>query len=427
MSTIMFWTAFAGFLVTTIAATAELVLNEIAWHELEEYSKQRKQPSRFGRIFERRDSMLLGCGILHMVATAIMAIAMVSWCFAGHDPASLGLKDYGSAFLVLGFALVLSGSWIPWAVARVGSVPFLFHSWRLWWVASLVVWPLAAGGSVVGDLLARASGVEEPSDEEEEEAFEDEILSMVSEGEHDGFLEADAREMIEGVMELDDYDVSHVMTPRTGVDALDVSTSREEMIEFVISSGRTRIPIYEESIDNVIGLLYAKDLLRESIEPQRQELRKLLRDPIIVPTSMKLDEMLKLFLHGRTHMAIVMDEYDGTAGVVTIEDVLEEIVGEIVDETDKDKGGDIEVLNESQADVFGTVHIERLNQELGIELPDEDEFATVSGLIMSQLKEVPRSGQEVTIGNVQFNILEASRRKIDSVRVTLINRDDEEA
>lgn len=420
MSALLFWFAVAGFLITTIAATAELVLNEIAWHELEEYCKLRRQPNRFGRIFELRDSMLLGCGILHMVATAVMAVSMVCWFLAGRDPLTLTGWDYSTLFLVLGFALVFSGSWIPWAVARVGSVPFLYHTWRMWWVVSLGVWPLSAGGSVVGDLLARASGVEEPSEEEEEEAFEDEILSMVSEGEHDGYLEPDARDMIEGVMELDDNAVTHVMTPRTQVDALAASVSWEEMMEFVVSSGRTRIPIYEESIDHIIGLLYAKDLLRESMLPKRRPLVDLLRVPITVPSSMLLDEMLKIFLHGRTHMAIVMDEYGGMAGVVTIEDVLEEIVGEIVDETDKDMSGDITLLNDEQADVFGTVHIERLNEALGTELPDEEEFATVSGLIMSQLMEVPRSGKEVTIGNVQFNILEASRRKINAVRVTLL-------
>lgn len=425
MSTLLFWFAVAGFLATAFAAVAELVLNEIAWHELEEYCKQRRRPERFGQIFELRDSMLIGCGTLHMVATAAMAVAMVCWFLAGRDPATFAASDYFSVFFLLGFSLVLSGSWIPWSVAPIAAVPFLYHTWRFWWVVSLFVWPLTATGRVVGELLARASGVEEPSEEEEEEAFEDEILSMVSEGEHDGFLEPDARDMIEGVMELDDNDVTHVMTPRTRVDALEASVSWEEMMEFVVSSGRTRIPIYRETIDHVIGLLYAKDLLRESMRPKRRPLASLLREPIKVPSSMLLDEMLKIFLHGRTHMAIVIDEYGGTEGVVTIEDVLEEIVGEIVDETDKDMSEEISVLNDEQADVAGTVHIDRLNQELGIDLPEEEEFETVSGLIMSQLNEIPRSGQEVTIGNVQFNILEASLRRIESVRVTVIH--DEES
>ena len=424
MAALLFWIAIACFLVSTMTATAELVLNEIGWHEFEEYCKQKKQPHLFSRILDQRDPLLLGCGILHMVANAIMSVATICWFLVGRAPETIGPGEYVSMMMILGFLLVFSGSWIPWAVARVAAVSYLYRTWRIWWLASLLVWPLSAGGGVVSDLLARASGVEEPTDEQEEEAFEDEILSMVSEGEHDGYLEADARDMIEGVMDLDDYDVTHVMTPRSDVDALDASSSWSDMMDFVINSGRTRIPIYEGTIDNVTGLLYAKDLLRESTQTRKRPLSKLLREPIKVPSSMILDEMLKIFLHGRTHMAIVQDEYGGTAGVVTIEDVLEEIVGEIVDETDKDKSGDIARLNETQADVFGTVHIERLNQEMGIELPDEEDFATVSGLIMNQLNDIPRSGQELQIGNVQFNILDASARKINSVRVTLLMDDE---
>ena len=123
-------------------------------------------------------------------------------------------------------------------------------------------------------------------------------------------------------------------------------------------------------------------------------------------------------------MAIVKDEYGAVAGVVTIEDVLEEIVGEIVDETDQDISDDITFLNDRQADVQGTMHISVLNDRMGIELPEDDEYATVSGLIMNKINEIPRSGYEVSIGNVQLNILEATRRKIKTVRVTIASEND---
>ena len=225
-------------------------------------------------------------------------------------------------------------------------------------------------------------------------------------------------------MELDDKTAGDIMTPRNKVDALNQSTSWDEMMEFVIKSGRTRIPIYDESLDQVVGLLFAKDLLRESRLNKRRPLQKLLRDPIEVPVTIMLDEMLKTFLRGRTHMAIVKDEYGAVAGVVTIEDVLEEIVGEIVDETDQDISDDITFLNDRQADVQGTMHISVLNDRMGIELPEDDEYATVSGLIMNKINQIPRSGYEVSIGNVQLNILAATRRKIKAVRVTIANEND---
>lgn len=427
MLSLFFWCAIGGAILMTFSAIATHVLNEIAWHELEEHCKQKQQADLFGKIFDLREQLTLGAGILQMVATALTVVASVGWLLNTRSTEELSGWDLLSIVGVVAFLLVIGGSWIPWAVARLASVPFLFQTWRWWFVVSALAWPFLVGGRVVTAFLARASGKKEV-DEDEEEAFEDEILSMVSEGEHDGYLESDARDMIEGVMELDDNNVASVMTHRSQVHALEQGTDWEEMVRLVVDSGRTRIPVYSRKIDDIVGLLYAKDLLRESLrsESKRKPLRKLLRDPLFVPESTLLDEMLSKFLHVRTHMAIVQDEYGGLAGVITIEDILEEIVGEIVDETDKDLSEDITVLNLSQADVKGTVHINRLNEKLGIELPQNEQFDTVSGLIMHQLNEIPRSGRELTIGRIQFNIQEANRRQINSVRVTILDEEPEQ-
>ena len=166
------------------------------------------------------------------------------------------------------------------------------------------------------------------------------FLSVVTEGLHDGVLEKEEREMIEGVMELGDTDVLSIMTPRSNLDALDISVGWDDMQELVVTAGRTRIPVYEGALDNVIGILYVKDLLKElAISPSkpRKKLRELLRKPWFVPTAKPLDELLQEFLRTRNHLAVVVDEYMSVAGVVTIEDVLEEIVGEIVDESDYDE------------------------------------------------------------------------------------------
>jgi CBS domain containing-hemolysin-like protein len=410
--------AIVALAVTAFASIGTMVLNEIAWHELEEHCKNLKRPERFGEIFEIRDEMEVGCGFLELIASVIMATSLFFYLWSYRHESTPTLFDFATLAMVLGISLLLANQWIPWAVTKLSAPQFLYRTWRFWWLVSLLGWPVVAGRNFFQELFARASGNEDV-EESEGEAFEDEILSMVSEGEQDGFLEPNTRDMIEGVMELDDKTVAHVMTSRNDVDTLDLSSSWDEMMEFVIQSGRTRIPIFDGSPDQIVGLLYAKDLLRESRRSKRRPLQKLLRDPIAVPEGKMLNAMLKTFLHGRTHMAIVKDEYGGLAGVVTIEDVLEEIVGEIVDETDKDKSGDITILNPLQADVRGTIHIDVLNEEMGIELPEDEEFATVSGLIMSHINEVPRSGHELTIGDIQFNILEATRRQIKAVRVTI--------
>lgn len=410
--------AIVSLAITAFASIGTMVLNEIAWHELEEHCKSQKRPERFREIFEIRDKMEVGCGFLELIASVIMATSLFFYLWSYRHESTPTLFDFTIFAMLLGISLLLANQWIPWAVTQLSAPQFLYRTWRFWWMVSLLGWPVVAGRNFFQELFARASGSEDVA-ENEGEAFEDEILSMVSEGEQDGFLEPNTRDMIEGIMELDDKTVAHVMTSRNDVDTLDLSVSWDEMIEFVIQSGRTRIPIFDGSPDRIVGLLYAKDLLRESRRPQPRPLQKLLRSPLEVPEGTLLNAMLKTFLHGRTHMAIVKDEYGGLSGVVTIEDVLEEIVGEIVDETDKDKSGDITILNPLQADVRGTIHIVVLNEEMGIELPEDEEFATVSGLIMSQINEVPRSGHELTVGNVQFNILEATRRQIQAVRVTI--------
>lgn len=428
MSAILFWLMIGGFIATTMAATAAYVLQECSWHELEEYCQQKRKSDVFSRIFDYRDQMHFGAVILQMIATAVATCSAIGWLLRSRNFEALEWTGLLSMMGLVAFGLIFFSGWIPWAIERIGANQFLFHTWRWWWGVSAFAWPLLVGANVVSNLFVRASGQHEEEDDEEE-AFEDEILSMVSEGEHDGFLEPDTADMIEGVMELDDTDVAAIMTPRSKIDALEVNTTWDEMLEFAVESGRTRIPVYEDKIDNIRGILYAKDLLRESMrsESKRRTMAKLLRTPIFIPDSTHLDEMLNKFLCNRVHLAIVQDEYGGLAGIVTIEDILEEIVGEIVDETDDERAAEIEVLNDNEADVEGSVNIDVLNERMGLTLPEDDDYDTVSGLIMRELNEVPRSGHELVIGNVQFKIQQSSRRSIELVRITVLDENDEHA
>jgi CBS domain containing-hemolysin-like protein len=320
-------------------------------------------------------------------------------------------------------AFVITGSLIPWAVSQVSATPFLFRTWRLWWIASGLAWPLMVSADFFEQTLSRASGITDEDQEVlEEEAAEDEIMSMVAEAKHGGHIDEGTRGMIEGVMELDDLDVGQVMTPRSRVDALEIHSPWEKMLSYVVESGRTRIPIYDDNLDSIVGILYAKDILRESLrsESKRRPLKKLIREPLEVPESTRLDEMLQQFLCEHVHMAIVRDEYGGMAGVVTIEDVLEEIVGEIVDETDQDVMDDIRRLDAVSARVTGTTHVSRLNEALGLQLPEDQDFDTVAGLIMRQLNEIPRVGRNLVVDNVQFRVEQATRRSIELVHVQVL-------
>ncbi|QEG21089.1 Magnesium and cobalt efflux protein CorC [Mariniblastus fucicola] len=412
------WLTFAGLAITTLASTANRCLYDIAWHELEMLCQKYKREELFGRILDLREQLEFGVGILQAVAISLTACFAYIWLMGDMSTAGVSTFNMACLFILVSFALVACSVWIPWAVAKIGAEKYLYFTWRWWWLVSVASWPLLIGGKFVGTVFQRASGTED-DEEDEEDAFEEEILSILSEAENDGVVEAERADMIEGVMDLDDFDITKVMTPRSRIDALDVSSSWEKMLKFAVDSGRTRIPVFEEKIDNVLGVLFVKDLLSESLrnENKRRPLRKLLREPILAPAATKLDEMLKTFLAGRMHMAVVTDEYGGLAGVVTIEDILEEIVGEIEDETDSAPPQPFKVININEAEIAAELPIDELNEKLGLTLPEEEEYATVGGLLMAQNNRIPRVGHEIEIDEIKFIILEANRRSIRRVRV----------
>ena len=412
--------AIAGWILTTLAAIAHQVVREVSWHDLEEYC-QLKRNDVFGQIFDSRESISLGTLILFMITLGITVVSTCFLFFSGQVEVSVWM--FWSRAALICFGLVFVGSLIPWAVAQVSATQFLYNTWRIWWLVSGIAYPFVVGANFVEDTLFRAKGISDEEQEElEEEAAEDEIMSIVAEAEHDGHIDEDTRDMIEGVMELDDCQVGQVMTPRSRVDALDIDTDWDDMLTYVVESGRTRIPVYEEKFDRVVGLLYAKDLLRESLrsESKRRPLKRLIREPMEVPASTLLDEMLQRFLDQHVHMAIVKDEYGGVAGVVTIEDVLEEIVGEIVDEADEEEMDEIRKISSTHAEVTGTTHLNRLNEAMGLQLPEDQEFDTVSGLIMKELNEIPRAGREVVYDNVSFTVEQSNRRFIELVKVEIL-------
>ncbi len=416
--------AILGLVVASVSATAVQVLHEFARHKLEEYCRIRGKLNWFSRIIDSREAFALGAQTLQMISLSTSVTCGLIWFFSSQP------FETASPLAVIGLIglwsliLLAANCWVPWGVERIAAASFLYRTWRIWWFVSMLLKPLTAGVEVVSALFQRASGQEE-SEQDDEEAFEHEIRSMVSEGEHDGLLEPDARDMIEGVIELDDTAVGKVMTPRSKVDALDADSSWEEMLAFVVKVGRTRIPVFEKQLEkptDVIGILFAKDLLGEFSKStsERKNLRQLMRKPWMVPESTVLDEMLKRFLASRTHLAIVVDEYGSMSGVITIEDILEEIVGEIVDETDMDMPAQIHRISQNEIEVDGSVHVEDLNEQIGLELPCDDDYDTVAGLIMSTIGRIPKPDQRITIGNVHFDVQQASRRQIERVKLTVI-------
>ena len=198
-------------------------------------------------------------------------------------------------------------------------------------------------------------------------------------------------------------------------------------METIVKAGRTRFPVFEGNLDKIIGVLYVKDLLPllQTREAPEQSLRDIIRRPWTVPVDRSVELLLREFLHSRSHMAIVLDEFQQTVGVVTIEDALEEIVGEIVDESDEEEEYQITIINESTVEADGRVMIDDLNELLGWDLPESDDYETIAGYVLSSTGTIPETGQQLTIGEAEIEILLASNRKIESMRVHLPDRHDQ--
>jgi CBS domain containing-hemolysin-like protein len=233
--------------------------------------------------------------------------------------------------------------------------------------------------------------------------------------------------MIEGVIELGDANVSHIMTPRTDIHMVQINTPWDEVVESIIESGHTRVPVYDKSRDDIAGILYSKDLLPElaksSNDPPRA-LPQLLRKPLFVPETKPVDELLKLFQKSRTHIAVVLDEYAGVSGLVTIEDVLEEIVGEIDDEYDQEAEASIRKVDEDACEVLGRTHIHEINEVMAFNLPENADFDTIGGFVFAEFGRVPAAGETITWQDaVRVTVLEASRRRVNRVRLERIRKE----
>jgi CBS domain containing-hemolysin-like protein len=231
-----------------------------------------------------------------------------------------------------------------------------------------------------------------------------------------GAVNEEEQEMIESIMELRDSDVSEIMTPRTEIEAVEHIATLAEIKALIGRIGHSRIPIYEDNIDNIIGVVYAKDLLHVG-DYENFDARQVMREALFVPETKNLRDLLHEFRTRKVHMAIVLDEYGGTAGLVTIEDILEELVGEIVDEYDEDEPEPLTRIDANTVDIDARMRVDELNEELGIALPEEDDYETIGGFVFSHLGHIPQAGERCTHENVEIEVIDAEPRRIIRVRL----------
>lgn len=401
------------------AALFAYSLRDFSRSRLEEACAARNRNDRFGVILKEHADALLAVEWLLALLIASLAVSTFRWLTADDlegspDPwSTVTLQTLSFAFVVSLVVVV-----VPWCVARVVGERVLAFAWPLIAVWKSLMRPPLAVARRLDTYAHRLTGLEEPGSTDGSE-FSEELRTVVDEGQREGAIEREAGTMIRRVIELQEADVSAIMTQRTDMVTIQMSSSLEEARLKFLECGHSRIPVVGQSTDDVVGILYAKDLLRHRPDDASRvpELSDVVREPLYVPETSGIDSLLETMKRDRVHFAMVIDEYGNVAGLVTMEDILEEIVGEIGDEFDTAEEKGIFPIRPGVVELAAWVRIDSLNEEFEFELPEDEDFATLGGFVLSQLGRIPKPGESLPWKEWRITVLSSDKRKIDRLRI----------
>lgn len=375
------------------------------------------RPAEADWLYDQRDSAMLATALFRTLGRMTIYVLLVGLV--------IGLRDVAS---VTWLNLIVSGliaAAIIWFTTIVLSTSIARHCGTSLIAANLpvlriVTWlcrPLTGAGAMVDQVFRTMLGARGKHQAEAE------FLQTIEDSHREGALDIQSAEILENVVEFTNTEVSQVMTPRTEIEGIEFTNDFGSIREFIRHAGHSRIPVYRGNVDNIIGILYLKDLIKYLGEDATDfKLAALLRQPIVVPETKPVRELLSVFQHSEVHMAIVIDEYGGTAGLVTIEDVLEEIVGNIRDEHEPAEvdGPIFKSIDETHAEVDGRFRIDELNEQLRLDLPEDGEFDTLAGFMLWQFGRVPAQGEAFESHNARFTALAATPTAVQRIGVELL-------
>ncbi len=385
-----------------------------------------KKAKKIQKILSTPSRFTDSCDVIGTML-GIGAEALLVWWGAGwlaHHVDLVWMQRYGVITLIAGILssgaiLYLLGFLLPKRLAEQRPDKFAFFCIAPLQLIRGIFFPLTWLLCAVANGVARLFG---SSVEEEADATEEEIRMMVDAGNEKGVIEESQKDMINNIFEFDDRTVEEVMTHRTEIIAVPKEATVDEVVSAAIDEGFSRIPVYEDDIDNIVGVLYAKDLLRlVGSDPTAVfQMADFIRTVLYVPESNRCRELFKEFTEKKIHLAVVVDEYGGTAGIVTMEDLLEAIVGNIQDEYD-DEEIEIQQMEENVYLIDGGTDLEEVAEELGLKLTENEDYDTLGGLITDILGRIPDKGETptVTCQNVDFTVLEVEDRRIMKVQAIL--------
>ncbi len=362
-------------------------------------------------------AMIVGAFVAHMFYTSAALAGIHRFGNVSPQLVTVIISIIVTLFLI--FLVLVFGIVVPKRLAAKNSERWAFATIRIVRIFTVLLWPLTKLVTGMSNLIGRLFGIDPKAIDES--VTEEEIIMMVSEGHEQGVLEANEAEMINNIFEFNDKEVSDIMTHRKDIVGVDVSMDARVAADMMLSERFSRFPVYEGDIENIIGILHLKDMMRALMEKYDKDvhIRDIMREPYYVPDTQNIDHLFRGMQQKKVHMAIAIDEYGQTAGLVAMEDILEEIVGNIFDEYDVDEAY-IQKHGENMWMMQGSAPLDEVGEALGIEDLDEGEFDTLNGLIVAKLEHIPAQGENVciSIGGYKFEVLSVNNNMIGEVRVT---------
>lgn len=427
-----FWIAFASLVLGAVCSTLHLSMRGLSRARLELLA-ERGSPSlraRAGRILEDRTGHAASIALPRVFANILVALAILIWVnkLRGHPPeVGFTAGDIIIATLVATPVLWLFGYVLPLSIATHAGERTVLVFARTIRAMHLALLPVRRVLDIMDEAVRRLAGATAAS---AQEAIGAEIISVAEMGQAEGRLDESEREMIEGVVSFRTTSVERIMTPRTDIEAIELTEDLESVLAQVEEIGHSRIPVYRESLDDIVGILYVKDLLAWLGAQRKAEpfhLERVVRRALFVPEQKAVRELLAELVTNKVHLAMVADEYGGTSGLVTIEDIIEEVFGDIRDEYDEEEDEEPTLaldLTARTAHAEAAMRVDEANDELeslGIEIPESDEYDTLGGFVITRLGRIPETGEALEIEGATLRITESSPTRV--VRITIEARD----
>jgi putative hemolysin len=375
-----------------------------------------ERPELVDAVVANSDKLILTCSFFRLVFNICGFLLLEA--LLSVDRGAPTLWRYVLAFILALAIFSVFALAIPHAWAKYAGEKLISRTYPILMVFAFLAYPVLAVLRLYDGFIRRLAGVTQATPEAQQEERQEEFLEDLEQHRMEGAVDEEEQEMIENVLELRESQVDEIMTPRTEMVAIDVNADLPTVLETVRKGGHSRIPVYENSVDNVVGVVYAKDLLGEiGGDPSQFYLRERMREAYFVPETKSLRALLHEFQNQKLHMAVVLDEYGGTSGVITLEDILEELVGEITDEYEETPPESVKRVDENTIEVDARVYVDDLNDKYELNLPDDEDYDTVGGFVFSRLGYVPKAGEHFDYGSLTFTIASAEPRRVKRVTI----------